>query len=333
MLNRIIVFGLILAAAGCTGIKGDSAVITQEPPGANCATGGAKVQVGGEAPVYVCNGAQGASGEQPVATPEEPGSNCPAGGVRIQVGGGTATYVCNGVAGADGTNGLDGQSASVTVEPAGANCPAGGLAVQVGEGPVSYACNGADGQSATVTPEALGANCSAGGVRIQVGSGAASFVCNGAAATSPCMGVPGLSVTGFTMSAGMPYTATVSTFYPGGLRALVYSFMGEGGYYVQAGASNQFTFVPNVSGGPYINYVMVSDGCQMAWGSLSGIDTPPADVQHLGRPARWAPTRSCSAGPTRPPPTSTTWRSPGTAAVPSPWPGRPRPTTPSSSAA
>jgi len=79
------------------------------------------------------------------------------------------------------------------------------------------------------------------------------------------------------MSTGMPYTATVTVSYAG-TNGLKYSFMSNGGYYTQIGSTNQFTFTPNVSGGPFTDYVIVDDGCQLAWGSLAGIRTPPADV-------------------------------------------------------
>ncbi|HVP68467.1 MAG TPA: fibronectin type III domain-containing protein, partial [Anaeromyxobacteraceae bacterium] len=174
----------------------------------------------------------------------------------------------------------NGDSASVTPVPPGANCANGGVEIQVGSGTPAYVCNGAngaDGQSASVTPEPAGANCPNGGVKIQVGSQPPSYVCNGL--NAPCAGVPTLSVTSFTMSSGMPYTATIAVDYAG-TRSLTYSFMGEGGYYTQIGAG-QFSFLPNVSGGPYTDYVMVSDGCQLAWGALAGIYTPPPDVTNL----------------------------------------------------
>lgn len=92
-----------------------------------------------------------------------------------------------------------------------------------------------------------------------------------------CAGDPAPVVTLFTMSSGIPYTATVNV-NSGGANPLHYSFMGEGGYYTQIGSSNQFTFTPNVSGGPFNNYVLVDDGCQIAWGSIVGLYTPPGDV-------------------------------------------------------
>jgi quinol monooxygenase YgiN len=177
---------LALVASGCGG-DGESATVTAEPAGANCANGGVKVQVGAGTPTYVCNGAKGAdgaTGQGAIITAEPAGANCASGGVKVQVGTATPNYVCNGAKGSDGTVG---QSASVTPEPAGANCANGGLKVQVGTAAAAYACNGpkgADGsvgQSATVTPEPQGANCAAGGVKVQVGTGAATYICNAAA--------------------------------------------------------------------------------------------------------------------------------------------------------
>ena len=97
--------------------------------------------------------------------------------------------------------------------------------------------------------------------------------------SSPCAADPTLTVTSFTMSPGMPYTATVGVGYSGP-KTLEFSFMGEGGYYTQIGMSGPYTFsfVPNVSGGPFTNYVIVNDSCQMAWDSVASIYTPPGDV-------------------------------------------------------
>jgi hypothetical protein len=39
----------------CNGAAGQSATVTPEPAGANCANGGVSVQVGSGAPSYVCN--------------------------------------------------------------------------------------------------------------------------------------------------------------------------------------------------------------------------------------------------------------------------------------
>jgi hypothetical protein len=172
-------------ATGAPGADGQSATVTAEPAGANCATGGIKVQVGTGTPTYVCNGAAGADGRAAEVTAEPAGANCATGGVKVQVGTGAPTYVCNG---SSGTAGADGKSTVVTLEPAGANCADGGLKIQVGSGTPAYVCNGedgaagtpgTDGKSATVTPEPAGTNCAAGGLRVQVGGGTPAYVCNG----------------------------------------------------------------------------------------------------------------------------------------------------------
>jgi subtilisin family serine protease len=179
--------------------NGTSQVITAEPAGANCATGGARVQGqgvtadgGSPAPIFICNGAKGDSAR---VTQEPAGMNCSTGGVRIEVGmGGTATYVCNGA------------SAAVTPEAAGMNCATGGLAIRVGSGMPAYVCNG---QNATVTNEAAGANCATGGVKVQVAMEAATYVCNGAAGPQGPAGPMG--ATGATGPAGPPGPSSCST--------------------------------------------------------------------------------------------------------------------------
>jgi len=166
-----------LVATACTGSKGDSALVSvsTEPPGANCAEGGLKIQTGidddgngslGASEVdstsYVCNG--GTSDQALVATSvEPPGSNCADGGIKIEVGlddnrDGTldpgevdaTTYACNGT-------GFDGL-VNTTDEPAGTNCVDGGIKIESGldtnqNGTLdpnevtvtSYVCDGAGG--------------------------------------------------------------------------------------------------------------------------------------------------------------------------------------------
>jgi hypothetical protein len=114
---------------GANGTNGLNSVTltTVEPAGANCASGGVKLEFGPDVngnglldaaeivpalTQYVCNGANGAVGAQgPI------GLTGPAG-----------------VAGPAGTNGTNGLNALVktTVEPAGANCVAGGTKVETG---------------------------------------------------------------------------------------------------------------------------------------------------------------------------------------------------------
>ncbi|MBX5480804.1 MAG: hypothetical protein IRZ16_02980, partial [Myxococcaceae bacterium] len=167
----------------CNGIDGLNvlATVTAEPAGANCASGGQKIETGADAD---------ADG---VLDPAE-----------IQ----NTAYVCNGT---NGTNGLSGLVAS-TPEPAGANCPNGGTKLDFGlddDGngvldptevdSTSYACNGIDGLSVvtSVTPEPAGANCANGGQKIEVGQDAnrngqldapevqgTSYVCNGVDGTN-----------------------------------------------------------------------------------------------------------------------------------------------------
>jgi len=178
MRNQIGMMALVLAmTAGCTGKDAAGVVVTQEPPGANCAAGGAKVQVGTDAPTYVCNGAAGENGQSAVVTSEPPGANCAAGGVKVQVGTGLPAYVCNGAVGAAGT------SVAISAELAGSNCAAGGVKMQSGAGAPLYVCNGAagaDAASMAVTVEQPGANCAGGGLKLVVGAYAPVYACNGA---------------------------------------------------------------------------------------------------------------------------------------------------------
>lgn len=125
---------------------------------------------------------------------EDSGANCATGGTRIDVGtddndNGTledgeidqTAFTCNGATGADGLNVL----VNTVAEPAGANCAEGGLALSMGlddnrdgtldAGEVddtSYVCNGAEGVQTLidVTAEAAGANCAAGGQKLTTGS-------------------------------------------------------------------------------------------------------------------------------------------------------------------
>ncbi|MBU1241701.1 hypothetical protein KJ612_00715, partial [Myxococcota bacterium] len=137
-------------------------LVTAEPVGANCATGGQKIQAGldldrdgvldpGEATQtqYVCQGADGSDGLQSLVTVtvEPAGVHCAGGGILVQGGldgdgdgildAGEVTqtqYVCDGADGLDGLDGTDGLQSLVrqTAEPAGANCAAGGTRIQSG---------------------------------------------------------------------------------------------------------------------------------------------------------------------------------------------------------
>lgn len=293
--------------AGATGAAGTATLTrtTAEAAGANCATGGVKLDVGADANAdgtldaseinasltrYVCNGAQGTQGEvgatgspgTPGATgaagadglntvaataAEAAGANCATGGVRLQFGRDTngnntldaaevtaalTRYVCNGAQGATGTAGAPGATgatgaagrntvAATAAEPAGANCATGGVRLQFGvdangnntldSGEVTaaltrYVCNGGQGPqgiqgttgatgatgaagrnaAAASAAEPAGANCATGGTRLQFGtdtngngaldSGEVNaaltrYVCNGAQGPQGLQGVQG----------------------------------------------------------------------------------------------------------------------------------------------
>jgi BclB C-terminal domain-containing protein len=158
-------------AVGQDGLTPTVTVFTAGAEGGNCAsTGGVKLQVGTNAPVYVCNGANGAEGKDGVPGPVGPapsvtafaagteGTNCAlTGGVKVQAGSDAPVYVCHGVDGRDGADGkagndgADGQTPTVTSFSAGAegtNCAStGGVKIQVGSTPPSYVCNGSNGSS------------------------------------------------------------------------------------------------------------------------------------------------------------------------------------------
>ncbi len=191
--------------------------VTAEPAGANCATGGQRVENGidddgngtldaaeVDGTTYVCNGADGTSPPQSLlnVTAEPAGANCATGGQRIDHGidddgNGTldaaeidgTTFICNG---ADGSTGQTGAQSLVAVTPetAGLNCATGGQRIDYGidddaDGTLdageidgtTYVCNGADGTAGqnglqsllAVTPEPAGTNCADGGQRIDYG--------------------------------------------------------------------------------------------------------------------------------------------------------------------
>jgi uncharacterized protein (TIGR03382 family) len=202
---------VVSTAYACDGADGLGSVIATsvEPPGANCADGGVRVDSGADTDAdgtldaseitdttYVCNGSDGTDGTDAlvVTTAEPPGANCADGGVRVDSGLDddgdgvlapseidSTEYVCNGGDGSDGTDGTDGASALVSTseEPAGDNCAAGGTRIDVGvdadsDGTLSaseitdtsFVCNGADGSG----------GCNAGG-----GAGAFTLVLVGGA--------------------------------------------------------------------------------------------------------------------------------------------------------
>lgn len=155
---------------GTSGAAGKNSLVltTSETAGANCATGGQKIQSGldqnsnGQLDVsevtatsFACNGAAGSAGAagRPslvAVTAENSGANCATGGNKVRSGldansNGTledgevqsTSFVCHGsagaqgVAGAAGTNGKNSLVKS-SVEPAGANCASGGRKIEFG---------------------------------------------------------------------------------------------------------------------------------------------------------------------------------------------------------
>ena len=151
----------VTGATGITGANGLTTVvkIVDEPAGANCSTGGKKIQSGLDSnndsvldsseiaeTEYVCNGASGETGTAGLnslvkTTNELQGTNCEAGGKKIQSGLDSnnngvldsseiaeTEYICNGVAGVTGLNSL----VNTIDESVGSNCEAGGKKVQSG---------------------------------------------------------------------------------------------------------------------------------------------------------------------------------------------------------
>ena len=157
---------------GVTGLNGSNgqntlAKTTNEAAGANCTTGGIKIEYGLDAnnngtldvsevnatlTKYVCNGSVGATGAQgPIGATGAQGNQGVAGSPGVA-----------GTNGTNGTNGADGKNtlAKTTTEAAGANCTTGGVKIEYGldannNGTLDvseinatltrYVCNGATG--------------------------------------------------------------------------------------------------------------------------------------------------------------------------------------------
>jgi hypothetical protein len=166
---------------GTNGTNGKNTLVktTIESAGANCATGGTKVEVGLDAnsngvldsgevnatlTKYICNGATGTTGTQgPIGLT---GATGPAGAQGIQ---GVA-----GTAGANGTNGLSAYQVWLNLGNTGTQADF----VASLKGPQGIAgtngtngTNGVDGKNTLVnaTTEPAGTNCSNGGTKIEVG--------------------------------------------------------------------------------------------------------------------------------------------------------------------
>ncbi len=206
-----------LGATGATGPAGATgqgglatlALSTVEAAGANCATGGVKLQLGLDADAdgtldaaevtpaltrYVCNGAAGPTG--PTGPAGATGPAGPAGPTGP-----------TGVAGPTGPGGATG--------PAGPMGPAGATGAT---GPTGAAGAAGFNTAALTTAEPAGANCATGGTRLQFGVDAdrngvlaagevnatlTRYVCNGAQGPTGATGATGaMGATGSTGPAG-----------------------------------------------------------------------------------------------------------------------------------
>ena len=131
----------IQGVAGTNGTNGQNTLVktTTEPAGANCTTGGVKIEYGLDAnnngtldiaeinaslTKYVCNGAVGATGATGSTGPQGPiGLTGPAGPIGAQ-----GPQGIQGVAGTNGLNAL----IKTTTEPTGSNCTNGGTKIETG---------------------------------------------------------------------------------------------------------------------------------------------------------------------------------------------------------
>jgi hypothetical protein len=130
--------------AGADGLNGLNALVktTAEPAGANCATGGAKIEVGNDVngngvldvsevssalTKYICNGAMGPQG--PIGLTGPTGDTGPQGPIGL-----TGATGATGPQGPIGLTGANGYNAllKTTSESAGINCAYGGIKVEVG---------------------------------------------------------------------------------------------------------------------------------------------------------------------------------------------------------
>ena len=190
----------VAGAVGTNGVNGKNTLVktTTEAAGANCSTGGVKIEYGLDAnnngtldiseinatlTKYVCNGAVGTQG--PIGLTGATGATGAQGSPGIQ-----GAQGIQGVAGAVGTNGVNGKNTLVktTTEAAGANCSTGGVKIEYGldannNGTLDiseinatltkYICNGATG--------ATGAN----GVQGSIGLTGAQGIQGPVGATGP----------------------------------------------------------------------------------------------------------------------------------------------------
>ncbi len=201
----------VAGPAGTNGTNGLNAatLTTVEPAGANCATGGVKLEFG---PDVNGNGLLDAGEIVPVLT----------------------QYVCNGAVGAQGIQGVAGANGlntliKTTVEPAGANCATGGTKVETGldansngildavevvAAQTTYVCNGAGGAipNGNAQGQMLYWNGSAW-VHVAPGiTGQTLTFCYNAPQWGPCLPqvttLPLTNITGYAATSGVNVTAT-----------------------------------------------------------------------------------------------------------------------------
>ena len=306
----------IQGVAGTNGTDGKNtlAKTTTETAGANCTTGGVKIEYGLDANSngnldvsevnatltrYVCNGATGAQGIQGLTgaqgiqgvagtngadgkntlaktTTEAAGANCTTGGVKIEYGldansNGTldvseinatlTRYVCNGATGAQGIQGLTGVTGSngtnglnalikTTSEPSGTNCTNGGTKIETGldtngngvldasevnASQTQFVCNGTSATASSNQGVRIGFSssttwtCPAGVTQITIelwggggGGGGGSFATTATGATNGCLvgcnyiggkggngGLGGYNKSLITVVSGQTYIITV----------------------------------------------------------------------------------------------------------------------------
>ena len=192
-------------AGGPQGPQGYNTLVktTTEPAGANCTTGGTKIEVGLDANAnnildatevnatltqYVCNGVTGAQGPQGVAGPAGPQGTTGAAGPQ----GATGPQGLTGATGPAGPTGATGAQGAT-----GPQGPAGGP-----QGPQGY------NTIVKTTAESAGANCATGGTKIEIGLDANAnnvldaseinasltrYVCNGLTGATGAQGPQGLT--------------------------------------------------------------------------------------------------------------------------------------------
>jgi hypothetical protein len=184
----------IAGTNGINGTNGQNTLVktTTEIAGANCNSGGIKIEYGldtnnngvldileinASLTKYVCNGAVGATGPQGVAGPI--GTTGAQGPIGL-----TGTQGPQGIAGTNGTNGANGQNTLVktTPESAGSNCSSGGVRIEYG----------------------LDANNNGVLDALEINASLTKYVCNGAVGATGPQGVAGpIGLTGTTGPQGL----------------------------------------------------------------------------------------------------------------------------------